>query len=560
MIQETAESDRTLTYLTSRVELFDQVQDWCDEAGLSSRKLPSFHSDCETAKGEHGTEWEQKVRNQYHSFGLLPKEIHREAECLFGEQLPCTREGNCGYLANQDYDPEEYDVLVGHYVHAHVPKNVDGRHVVFDEFPEGAFRSEYDAGTWKEAISSLLNQHDDIRFSYPKELRAVQQGSSDERDVLQWLEPLYGIVGRDARGAINSPAGGAHPRAPAMANALLAAEDVGNHWMHAQLLDGRPAVIDPSNEELTVLDRPDLDEAQGVLALDGTPTVEKWELLLGNDLHHQSLMSGSEKANFLRNELGIQVVQTTTAANHYSGRSGISLTEELDMVLFEAVSNREEVQPVLISTNSALEAYQEEGVAEYVSDCANYGGIKGSNEFSATRVGIVAGSPHYGDPYIKKWAALAKESASRKKDTDGVEQDFGPFGNQILQGMRESEVLQALLRFGRDGRGATVYVHTGAIPDWVELEEPVPDVRQWSDGMLEVIDAIKALPIPEWRTKELAEEVSISTRQVRTHLNSLEELGYVGHRTVGRGKTWFAKNIDQSGRGHVHFKTSNDSG
>lgn len=40
-------------------------------------------------------------------------------------------------------------------------------------------------------------------------------------------------------------------------------------------------------------------------------------------------------------------------------------------------------------------------------------------------------------------------------------------GDEFLTQMREHETLQAAMRFGRDGNGAVVCVHTDTLPEWV---------------------------------------------------------------------------------------------
>jgi hypothetical protein len=344
-----------------------------------------------------------------------------------------------------------------------------------------------------------------------------------------------------------------------MTYAILTAEDLANRWEHTRLPDGRTAVVNPTDESLTVLNQPALKGVKSVIALDGTPTVEKWQLMLGDDLRREAIMSDTEKQRYLRNKLGVRVIQTTEAANHYSGRAAISVTPEKDLVLFEGVRRRENIRPALRTSKSALRKYEEKGLSEVVRETEHYGNLKGSNKFKKTRVGIVAGSPHYGDDYIKRWSALAGKSVEEGYDEDGVRlkgmaQDFGDYGNRILYGMRENEVLQAILRFGRDGDGATVYVHTAAIPEWVERDEAVPEIRPWSHGMCQILEAIEKTEGREWRTKDITSQVSVSGQQVREHLHTLADFGFVSYRQEWRGYTWSDESLNEIGqRGHVPF-------
>jgi DNA-binding transcriptional ArsR family regulator len=559
VIEWAATTGNPLTVFTARHDLFDQYEGWAKDQNLRYLTLPSFHKDCETANGDHGKSWQRRVLDTYEQTDLLPGEIHRRADDLFDEPLPCQQEGDCSYFEARDFDPAGFDVLIGHYRHAHVPERVEGRYIVFDEFPEGDFLAQYSPRTVSTAVSTYLATNDSLPFSYLKDLKESRRNPERKQAGIDWFEQYNPTLNRDVDGAVTAPSGDGHPEAPTMTYAILTAEDLANRWEYARLPDGRTAVVNPKDESLTVLNRPTLNGAESVIALDGTPTVEKWRLMLGDDLRREAIMSDTEKEGYLRNTLGVRVVQTTVAANHYSGRSAISVTPDVDLVLFEGVRLRENIRPALITSKSALREYEENGLSEVVGETEHYGNLKGSNKFARTRVGIVAGSPHYGDDYIKRWSALAGESAQEAYDKDGVRlkgmaQDFGDYGNRILRGMRENEVLQAILRFGRDGGGATVYVHTAALPEWVERDGVVPEIRPWPPGMYQILDAIRETGDREWRTSDITSRVSVSEQQVREHLHTLAEFGFVSYRREGRGYTWSDESLAEIGqRGHVRF-------
>jgi DNA-binding transcriptional ArsR family regulator len=559
IIKWAATTENPLTVFTARHDLFDQYEGWAKDRNLRCLTLPSFHNDCETANGNHGESWQKRVLDTYEQTDLLPGEIHRRADDLFDEPLPCQQEGDCSYFEARDFDPAGFDVLIGHYRHAHVPERVEGRYIVFDEFPEGDFLTQYSPRTVSTAVSTYLATNDSLPFSYLKDLKESRRNPERKQAGIDWFEQYNPTLNRDVDGAVTAPSGDGHPEAPTMTYAILTAEDLANRWEYARLPDGRTAVVNPKDESLTVLNRPALNGAESVIALDGTPTVEKWRLMLGDDLRREAIMSDTEKQGYLRNTLGIRVVQTTVAANHYSGRSTISVTPNKDLVLFEGVRLRENIRPALITSKSALQEYEENGLSEVVGETEHYGNLKGSNKFARTRVGIVAGSPHYGDDYIKRWSALAGESAQEVYDKDGVRlkgmaQDFGDYGNRILHGMRENEVLQAILRFGRDGGGATVYVHTAALPEWVERDGVVPEIRPWPPGMYQILEAIRETGDREWRTSDITSRVSVSEQQVREHLHTLAEFGFVSYRREGRGYTWSDESLAEIGkRGHVRF-------
>ena len=125
----------------------------------------------------------------------------------------------------------------------------------------------------------------------------------------------------------------------------------------------------------------------------------------------------------------------------------------------------------------------------------------------------------------------------------GARTDYGPVGNDIRQHMTEHETLQAALRFGRDETvdGAIVYVHTNTLPEWVPIADEGRVVTTWSDGMREVLEALRDDAIgTEWSTADVADHpaVSITERQVRTHLHRLADDGYLAVTIDGCGFVW----------------------
>jgi DNA-binding MarR family transcriptional regulator len=91
--------------------------------------------------------------------------------------------------------------------------------------------------------------------------------------------------------------------------------------------------------------------------------------------------------------------------------------------------------------------------------------------------------------------------------------------------MREHDTLQAAMRFGRDGGGAVVYVHTDTLPDWVPIVGEARVLSTRSDGERSVIAALEQLGIAT--TAELVGHpvVDLSRQQVFRHLERLRERG-----------------------------------
>jgi hypothetical protein len=155
---------------------------------------------CDTANGDHGTAWALAVHTA-RALGYTPREIHQHARGLFGAPVPCSCDGDhehdhegagdpgqeCEYTQGWEpvTDPDDPpDLLVGSYVHAHVESVRthysrrpgtdtilrEPRPLVFDEYPGGAFETEYgeeatDFATWlagclREDVADAVDMRD----------------------------------------------------------------------------------------------------------------------------------------------------------------------------------------------------------------------------------------------------------------------------------------------------------------------------------------------------------------------------------------------------------------
>ncbi|TKR25891.1 toprim domain-containing protein [Natronomonas salsuginis] len=554
VIRGAAKTDTPISVFTARHDLYGQYSEWCEEHGLSYHQLPSFHEDCPTARGEHGDDWRKKVLDIYDE-GVMASEIHKWAEEYFGEPLPCDDGQECSYKQEWDFESDEYDVLIGHYQHAYNPDITAGRVAVFDEFPADSFLLEFEGNTVTSAVSAYVSRQGGLPFEDFTEL--IEGRNSEQGEAARdWFDA--DDLERDGEPVLNDASGSANAYAPLLTYAVLVGENLGNGWEHADLDaetgvgNHRRAARNRDSGEVFLLLPPELNDANGVIALDGTPTPDLWQLAVDTRLSHEQVLSDKERADYLTDALDCSIIQTTDATKTYS--SGTYVKPEEDGLLFEAVAKREETEPALISTRRAIGQYEQEGVLAPIGKHEYYGNLKGSNQFKSARVGIVAGSQHYGDDYVERWGALAGTSVERG-DGKGMDLDYGKFGNKVLRQMREHEVLQAVLRFGRNGDDANIYVHTAVLPEWVPVEAE-GRIERWSKGVQEVVEVLENDAPDEWRTSDVAEQVSISKRQVRANLKKLADAGYVEKRKEGRGITWVVSEETIDRLGQVEFRSS----
>jgi len=533
-----AETDKPVTILTGRgrKEQYEQFRTWAREHDLDVYTLPSAKRDCDTANGEHGEDWARRFDDWY-TRGATPQDIHANAEYELGRPLPCQEhEGQeCPYTSKWRFDPDDYDILLGHYSHAMKRTVVQGRSVIFDEFPGQAYETAL-GHALPGAVSYFLETTSEIPFDDYTDLIENRRDEQRRADALAWFDDQD--LERDPDLVFGSDAGIAS--APLAVFTILAgpANGLGNGWEYANLDDGRIGLFDREQGVVYLLTPPDLPYTSSLLALDGTPTKEMWEIALGEQLNHRQVLTTDERQEYITESLNHRYIRTTDAVKPYNSADHIAVQQ--DTALLEAVHGQHDQQPGLVTTATAETQYETAGEANplaHISASKHYGNVLGSNEFKQKRLGVVIGSNHFGDRYIEKWGAYANTSVERG-DGRGRDLSYGEFGDKVLTHMREHETLQAVMRFGRDGNGAVVYVHTDTLPDWVPVDGEGRVVDTWSDGMRQVLDAARDLG--EWTTAEIAAhpDIEIGERQVRNNLTALVERDVVDRELDGTGYVW----------------------
>jgi len=543
-VKAAARTGEPVTILTGRgrKEQYDQFKQWAAEFDLDVYSLPAFTHDCDTANGEHGEEWQETVRDWYRR-GATPKAIHKSAEYVLDEPLPCQRhEGqDCPYASKWDFDPDEFDILLGHYSYAHKSKVTAGRTVVFDEFPDAY---EETLTTPERAISYWLSTVDGVPFEDYTDLHDNRDDQERRADALLWFDE-HGVEA-DEQHVFDDPS--AHADAPLAVFTLLAGDDLGNGFEAVEIDGVGRGVYNRATTEVSVLRSPPLADAppsqkpSGIVALDGTPTKRMWELALGERLDHRPVLQQAERAEYIEHALNLNLVRSSDYIKSYNSADHVN--PESDAALLEAIADEHGQKPSVITTMTAKGEYDDAGVLDLVDDTKHYGNVLGSNEFDDTRLGAVIGSNHYGDGYIKKWGAYAGETVERG-DGKGTDLSYGGFGDDVLTHMREHDTLQAAMRFGRDGNGAVVYVHTDTLPEWVPLAGEARVVRTRDDGERQVLDAIDGRK--RWTTADVADAVDVTERRVRQILDELVEDGVVekgAHPDDGRVIEWADAGVD----------------
>jgi len=534
-----ADVDVQLTVLTAREELYGQIGEWCEQQGLEYLIVPSLTRSCPSAKGKFGQDLAEEFISAY-SRGIPSRMLHDHEETPIGHPVPCADGMECPYHREVEMlNPDSYDVLIGHYTHAYVEKYIEDRIVVVDEFPESAYVTTIDEEL-ASSVSTWFQQQEDLPDARFADILEHRRDAGFRQTLADWF---------DENGVTPDPSSAGeselvHASTPLAVFTLLHAKQLGNGWERVEIDEDTIGVYDGRSSAVHLLRRPDLSPAKKVLALDGTPTHALWEMVLGVDLEYLQILTERERRAYIWNALGHRIYQTTDATKPYSSGNYVNLQQ--DHALVDAVRRRSGQAPALISSKKAIEgggtnqdaSYTSAGLLEKVSACEHRGNLIGSNQFAREHVGIVTGSAHYGDDYIKRWGAFAGEAVdpSRYEDKPGSPREYGEFGEKVREHMADHGTLQEILRFGRDGQGATVFVHTSALPDWVPLAGKCEIVSTHSDGLQQVLAV--AAELDEWTTAELAQRIDIGERQVRKHLKQLHADGFIDRESQGRGFVW----------------------
>jgi hypothetical protein len=249
-----------------------------------------------------------------------------------------------------------------------------------------------------------------------------------------------------------------------------------------------------------------------------------WRLRLGTPLTRHQVLDDGERRDYLTDTLGLRFIQPTEHVRPYS--SGEWVNVEHDTALLKAIADRHDATPAAITSGEAeTQLFGDDGpAADYVDDTEHYGNLTSSNQYADRSVGVVLGSPHYGDRHIQRLAALEGEAVEPHREPDAPLSYSGP-GDDYLRHIREHSVAQAALRFGREGGGATVYINTAATPDWLPTEQAPGAVRLRSEGEQAVLQALA--DCRRATTSTIAEAAGLSPRQTRRHLKRLAEAGHI---------------------------------
>ena len=496
-------------YFAPRIELYAQMQEWCEEEGLNAKVLPSMPRDCQSY--EPGT-----AAHSLYQRGRSPSAIHQEekactADCPYMEQLPVLNKEE----RKKRVPLDQYDVLIGHTNHSYVEPYLRNRTVIYDDISKRAFLTEHDVTAAK--IRVILD-HDDFPCDTVEELYAartdgvgqfVTNSKFESLDIDPWSDDNQST----------------HGDAEKIVETVLNAEKLGNgfsKYSHESSDNTGKEYIGVTDDDRSVhfLRRPPIQDSTSVILLNAYPILHlsrpiwfNWRTGAAAQLVQP--LTENERREYVSETLGIDVIQTTEHIKPYSSGKHVAL--EKDSKLIKIISEKHGESVPVITPDKAGSRFEKLNLP--VEEYMNYAQIESSNEFGDREVGLVLGSPEWKIHYQTKLIGAFMYQCVDWNEKRGADKSFGEVGDPIMNSYREAMVGQAILRFGREGQGATVYVHTSAIPDDIPVKERWND---YSSTASQLVTHMLNRDREIFETSEFYESLNATRQGIRQSLNSTE--------------------------------------
>lgn len=526
---------RPVTYLAQREDLYDQMDKLCDDAAIPHETIPSPQRACPTFMGLEGGSWQHEVTELY-AAGVSGRRIHndREPPCLPG----------CEYMDRwKEIHSTQPAVLIGNPRHAYVEAVIEDRVVIIDEFPGTDFITHFEHPG--PLISTFLQ--DTPELSYSDYTDFLRNRSGQDLTLAYAYQDVNFDPCPEAVLETDGDVTTVNARAGLLTYGVGAMADLGNGFESTRqytyndtlnryapvlqpwdgfILGNRTLIRDRNNDEVWMLSPPDLSTARCVVGLDGTPTMLLWNTVFDTSFQVKSILNRREWKSYIRDAVNVEILRTNDSPKSYYNPNNVTPLKDTKIAFW--IRLHEDEKPGLITSKKALheyESYNDGEIFDYVSDSLNFGGVRSYNGYKDKTLGYITGSRHYGDDYIKQWAAVMGHAVEGERVGD--DRVYGEIGNQIRDHMRV-ETIQDVLRFGRGNEDRTkVYVNTSALPEWIPSRRVhgtlySENCRNVMKYMMERSNDDELATV-----QEVSTQTNISNRHARQLLNDLTEEGYV---------------------------------
>jgi len=192
-----------------------------------------------------------------------------------------------------------------------------------------------------------------------------------------------------------------------------------------------------------------------------------WRTYYDVNFDRQRVYSDNETAEFLRNEMCVEVIQTATRRKPYDSTyhpQNRSFTPGRDASIAVWATGEFGKRPHIVSTSKGFNAYDAKQPALLQDDTKRVIQYRGGESVITddTPLVILNGSPRPQSDEFQKWAALAGKSVPDSPNQQG---SFGRAGNEVRHQFSESRVGKWATRF--TSKDATIVLNTTAVPKWL---------------------------------------------------------------------------------------------
>lgn len=456
----------------------------CHKLNLSTREINSPYSRCPSYSGNHGDAIEERIKDaikQGVPLGLLHK----------GRDLPCCPDCPFSTWSRPDFTEQ---VILANPIHAYIGGLLEDRVVFTCALRGDAYTTTIENPA--QALDSYLETN--TPFTGYRDF--IQNRDSDR------TPSVWDYVGGTIDPSTDDEEFGyaidkdGHNLAPQAVFGLEYAVELDNGWETSyHQREGTYGYVRPTNrsppgpdqfdiggvdyyrtrvvrqsgdvpeeETIYVLDVPDFTKAESVVAFDVDPTPWMWRAYYGVGFNHQRVYSDDETADFLRKEMGVELVQTAKSRKPYDGKNVTPGRDASIAVWTTAAFGK---RPYVVSTKNALGRYGSEQPALLnfdAKDGKQYRRGESVITDNAPLV-IVNGSPRPPTEKFQLWGALAGKTVRNPNQS----QSFGQTGDEIRHQFSESQVGKWATRF--DNGDAVVILNTTAVPGWLQDSRLVTD-------------------------------------------------------------------------------------
>jgi hypothetical protein len=517
-----ASEGHKVLYLAGRTDLYDEAAEIAAEikqetdTKFTVETIPSPHRDCETFTDHSGSA--KSHAEKLYAMGVSGPELHKDDSDV---RMPCQSSGSpCSYMETYRTlmtDPDSVDLLIGNHQHAYNRRYTNDRIVIFDEFNLSAFQTRFTTDSEldddpNKIIGAFLRNVPEIPCTDVTDLIEARARKDDSyKQTMEWFRTntADSDTSREILPVTTDKYKISNVLAAFLTCSILQMEDKASGmalayepdlWDEVGVHPESRCVRNRNTGEMSVLQPPNLADAQQVIGLDALPVPRLWNTALGTDFELRTVIPRKDISKYLQDGLNLDIIQVTENQHPYSsGR-----VSPIDNLRFAFARNIAEQPFPLITRKQALESYQGE---PWLSECVDsddqdnlrvktYGSVLSSNEFENDSVGFISGNPYPGDHVVIELCTLCNEPTEILRDSDSNENeddDVTPdgdtevnadgnrapargfnistaFGDEVYRHTTPHQVFQAILRFGRttdSNTTSTVFVNTAAQPFWL---------------------------------------------------------------------------------------------